>query len=272
MQLFQKKKFYWSTGIVASESGSLVVFCYLLTGKVASMGFPTFVADHGSIEYICKMTENYFKLFHKTRFRFLEKKPNDADTTKLKFAAIETLLGSEKKQTLPSVFPRVELANKYMDFLLSKFQNILKNIPPSLIDLKIPASGDYLETFENVHNLYVVLDSNLVSSKSQPSQKVPSRILKKLSIFHNQMSEIINESFLNAVFPTAFKHGIVIPIYKRGDIEEISNNRPITNLHFTSKVIKKVIALQLRRFWINMQYLTSINLCIENIFQQRQRY
>ena len=62
------------------------------------------------------------------------------------------------------------------------------------------------------------------------------------------MTEIINESFLNVVFPNAFKHGIVIPNFKSGDIEEISNYRPITNFHFASKVIEKVIALQLKRF------------------------
>ena len=69
-------------------------------------------------QYMQIATENYFKLFHKKRSRFLEKKPRDADTAKLKFAAIETLLGSKKKQTLPSVFARVKLANKFNDFFL----------------------------------------------------------------------------------------------------------------------------------------------------------
>ena len=62
------------------------------------------------------------------------------------------------------------------------------------------------------------------------------------------MSEINNESFFKAVLPTAFKHGIDIPSFKTGDIEEISNYRRITNLHFASKVIEEVIALQLKRF------------------------
>ena len=135
-----------------------------------------------------------------------------------------------------------------LNMMIHKIQKILNNIPPVLEDLKFPASEDFLETFENVDNLYVVLVSNQLSSKSQPSQNVPSRILKKLSFFYNQMSEIINESFLIAVFPTTFKHRIVIPIFESGDIEEISNYRPITNLHFASKVSEKVIGLQLKRF------------------------
>ena len=45
-----EKKFYWSTVIVAGMSSLLIViFCYLSTGIVASMGFPTFVADHGCV-------------------------------------------------------------------------------------------------------------------------------------------------------------------------------------------------------------------------------
>ena len=71
-------------------------------------------------------TVNYFKLYHEKRSRFLEKKFSEADTSKLKFSAIETLFGSKKKPTLPSAFPRVKLANKFIDFFLSKVQIFLK--------------------------------------------------------------------------------------------------------------------------------------------------
>ena len=67
-------------------------------------------------------TENYFKHFRKKRSRFLEKKLNETDTSKKKFAAIETLLGSKKKQTLPSVFPRVRSANKFNDIYIQNSQ------------------------------------------------------------------------------------------------------------------------------------------------------
>ena len=130
----------------------------------------------------------------------MEKKLSDADTSKLKFAAIQTLLGSKKKQTLPSVFPRVPLANKFNDFFSSKIQNNLGNIPPGLEDLKIPASGDFLETFESVDNLYVVLVSNQVSSKRQPSQNVPSRILKK---FHFSITRYLRLSRSLSLMPSS---------------------------------------------------------------------
>ena len=52
---------------------------------------------------------------------------------------------------------------------ISKIQNIPKNIPPVLVDIKIPASRDFLETFENVDDLYVVLVNNQVSTELQPS-------------------------------------------------------------------------------------------------------
>ena len=68
----------------------------------------------------------YFKLFHKKRSRFLEKNFNGADTSKQKFAANKTLLGSEKKQTLHGVFPRVKIANKFNGFFYQKFRIFLK--------------------------------------------------------------------------------------------------------------------------------------------------
>ena len=67
-------------------------------------------------------TKNYLKLFHEKRSRFLEEKRNEVDTSKLEVAAIETLLGSKKKATLLSVFPRVKLANKYNNFSYPNFR------------------------------------------------------------------------------------------------------------------------------------------------------
>ena len=218
-------------------------------------------------------TENYFKLRCKKRSRFLEKKFNEADTSKLKFAAIETLLGSEKKQTQPSVvFPRVKLANKFNDFFLSKTQNILRNIPPVLVDFKLQTSGELLETFEDVDDFYVVLVSNQVSTKSQPSQKVPSRILKKLSVFYNQMSEIINESFLNAVISLLSNMGYLFQFLKAVTSEKFQTTDQSQLCISLPKLLKRSFLCNSSAFWINMQFLTSINLRIENIIQERQRY
>ena len=78
--------------------------------------------------------------------------------SKLKFAAIETLLGSKKKQTLSPVFPRVKLANINHDFETQISENSQK-LSASIKSLQKFASGDFLKTFENVYDLHVVLVS-----------------------------------------------------------------------------------------------------------------
>ena len=65
------------------------------------------------------------------------------------------------------------------------------------------------------------------------------------------MSEIINESFFNAVFPIGFKLGIVIAILRSGDIERISTKGQ-SKVAFPSKVIEKVVAVQRKRFLVKL--------------------
>ena len=64
-----------------------------------------------------------------------------------------------------------------MTFSYPKFRIFLK-LSASFSRLEIRGSGDFLETFENVDNLYVVLFSNQVSSKSQPSKKASGDFLE----------------------------------------------------------------------------------------------
>ena len=58
---------------------------------------------------------------------------------------------------------------------------------------------------------------------------------------------IINESLTKGEFPNDFKSAIVKPLLKKPslDKDELKNYRPVSNLHFISKVIKKLVAKRL---------------------------
>lgn len=62
---------------------------------------------------------------------------------------------------------------------------------------------------------------------------------------------IINTSIVTGEYPHEWKHPIVIPVFKSGDSEDVSNFRPISLLPIMSKILEKVIASQL------MNYLES---------------
>ena len=62
---------------------------------------------------------------------------------------------------------------------------------------------------------------------------------------------IINASIATKVFSKPWKHSIIIPIHKSGDIEEPINFRPANLLSILSKILEKVISIQLTEYLEN---------------------
>ena len=65
---------------------------------------------------------------------------------------------------------------------------------------------------------------------------------------------IVNTSIVTGKYPELWKHPLLAPVYKSGDYDEVGNYRPIALLPILSKIIEKVIAIQL------MEHLESNNL------------
>ena len=61
------------------------------------------------------------------------------------------------------------------------------------------------------------------------------------------LTSIINESLTKGEFPIDFKNAIVKPLLKKPslDKDKLKNYRPVSNLHFISKVIEKLVAKRL---------------------------
>lgn len=83
------------------------------------------------------------------------------------------------------------------------------------------------------------------------SDSIPSRLFKE--VFNSVGSFIlalIHTCFRSGCFPASFKHAIVQPLIKKPSLDPsvLSNFRPISKLPFLSKVLEKVIAVQLQSF------------------------
>ena len=68
---------------------------------------------------------------------------------------------------------------------------------------------------------------------------------------------IINTSIVTGVFPDAWKHAIVVPIFKNGDFNNVSNYRPISLLPIVSKILEKIIANQLTDYLEDKKLLSN---------------
>ena len=85
--------------------------------------------------------------------------------------------------------------------------------------------------------------------------EIPVRLFKQIhNIIAHPMSELINLSFHAGIFPNIFKGAKVVPIFKNGNPQLVSNYRPISILPILSKVIEKCIASRM------FQYLAKFNI------------
>jgi hypothetical protein len=82
----------------------------------------------------------------------------------------------------------------------------------------------------------------LKSKDSSGYDETPSRIIKVNSpIISSPLTHICNAILCSGVFPDRLKYAIVKPCFKKGNMQEISNYRPISLLTAFSKVIEKLI-------------------------------
>ena len=62
------------------------------------------------------------------------------------------------------------------------------------------------------------------------------------------LASIINNSFYSGKFPNSLKLAKVIPIFKAGDRQNVSNYRPISILPLLSKIFEKIVFTQILNF------------------------
>ena len=92
----------------------------------------------------------------------------------------------------------------------------------------------------------ILVLKQLKNSSSHGSDDIPTRFLKEsLPFIINYLTCIINTSITTGIFPSPWKHSIVVPIFKGGDASDPKDYRPISLLSIISKILEKVVTSQL---------------------------
>ena len=92
----------------------------------------------------------------------------------------------------------------------------------------------------NENDVTFVIDS--LNNSSPGWDNIPALIAKQ--VYHCYIKPLvflINQSFIDGVFPDELKLTKIIAVYKAGSSMELSNYRPISVLFFSSKVYEKLM-------------------------------
>ena len=87
---------------------------------------------------------------------------------------------------------------------------------------------------------------SMKNKKSSGYDGITNKVVKLIGdIIADPISRLLNECIANGYFPDKLKEAKVIPLYKKGDIHEVKNFRPILLLPSLSKIFEKALKVQL---------------------------
>ena len=197
---------------------------------------------------------------------FNESRGNGKETWKV----LREALNSKNSPTeLPDTF--VDDDNKtYMDKdIANGFNNYFVSIGQSLEE-KMPASHSNPITYlRNDH--FSVLDKPLLTSSNQIENVIKTLnrvgggidkistdiVLKTYKGCLHHLTYFFNLCLQTATFPDRLKIALVVPIFKSGDKTRFTNYRPISLLPIFSKILEKLLHINITSFLINNNILTE---------------
>ena len=153
-----------------------------------------------------------------------------------------------------------DIAEEFNNFFSSVGSKISSKIPECKNNFKYFVGDKVMNSFflrytDKDEILKII--KNLKSNKSSGPNSIPIQILKFYAdIFCKPISNLVNLSFSQGVFPECLKLAKVIPIFKKNDPQICSNYRPISLLSIFSKIYEKSMHSRLYSFFTKYDFMT----------------
>ena len=215
----------------------------------------------------------YNALLNSTKKDYIKNKIENAESSKDLYKICDKLLNREQKAILPSHDCAQSLANTFVNYFNEKIELIRNNLETSLNSStdQVPDSvsifcGVSFEQFNVVSEADIRKIISSSPTKSCALDPIPTWLLKQCQDqLAPVLTTIVNASLSCAEFPTELKKAFLTPLIKKIilDCEIFKNYRPVSNLSFISKLVERVVCVQL------VEHLKSNNLY--EIFQSAYR-
>lgn len=155
-----------------------------------------------------------------------------------------------------------EVANSFNSFFSQVGRKLASELPPLVGP---PVVDDSAHRGEHVFQLEPVTGDQVrrcvqdMRGGSAPGVDGFSTLTLKNNIYYllRPLMHIVNLSITSGVFPSSFKLAKVTPIFKTGEKSNVNNYRPISLLSVISKVLEKLVKLQLQNFLESNKILSN---------------
>ena len=202
-------------------------------------------------QYMQKVHQ-YNRVCMQAKSQFLKEKIQDNHHNLQKlWRVLGDVLHRLPAKILPSINPPQLLADRFVEFFTEKIEKIrstfsasvkLQHITPDSPPPMFPSFSTVTE--EEVTKIITSSPSKSCSLDPWPTFLV----LDYLDILISPITSIINASLNQGKCPDFFKQAHVTPLLKKPslDKEVFKNYRPVSNLNFISKILERVVAVQLQ--------------------------
>ena len=184
------------------------------------------------------------------------------------------IISSLNKPTQDSCFPLPPESQSLPEYFGEFFVNKIKNIRLTFQDADTdeptnsPHTGSEMDHFDpaTLGSVREIVKSS--RNKSSSLDPFPTALVKSnIDLLLSHLVTIINKSLTTSHFPSQLKGAVVVPILKKASLPPILKNfRPISNLPFLSKILEKVVVVQLEK------YITENNLMPPHQSAYRKRH
>ena len=192
---------------------------------------------------------------------------NHHNTQKLWLVLGDVLLRLPAK--IPQLIkPPQLLADRFVDFLTEKIAKIRSTFSASvnLQHITPESPAPMFSTFSTVTEDQVTKIITNSPSKSCSLDPWPTfLVLDYLDILITPITSIINASLEQGMCPIFFKQAHVTPILKKSSLDKdiFKKYRPVSNLNFISKILERVVAVQLQTHLDETGLMTAFQRLIE---------
>ena len=190
---------------------------------------------------------------------------NHSDNPKNLWKGLNKILHRKPPCHLPEESDLNKLCNNFSNFFVHKINNIREGFTKSTSDFHFPSSTSITNKLTQFKPVSKELVRKLIMKSSDATSALdplPTALVKScISVLLDPITNIINMSISTATVPECFKKAHIKPLLKKPSLDknEYKNYRPISNLSFISKILEKVILLQLQK-----------HLCLNNMLNSFQ--